>query len=482
MIIYFKGHNFRYEIENLFRMFSPNEPLKIAFEGQDCEYPDGNAIWTEVDGLSVKVNIITNGESRVLTGTAANEGDCERALAVLLYEFFAEFYHRRPVWGILTGVRPVKVAKYALNQTGSAGAAIGKLQSDALVSEEKAALAVKIAQTQSPIEAKALPNSFSLYISIPFCPSRCRYCSFVSHSIEKTHKLIPTYIQLLKREIMSTAQMTKELGLVPATVYIGGGTPTVLTAEQLDEIMKIIRQGFGLDSLMEYTVEAGRPDTITKEKLDIIKSNGATRISINPQTLNDSILEEIGRKHTASQFLEAFKLARTLGFDNINTDLIAGLESDTVESFANSLEKIISLKPENITVHTLSVKRAATQTRDVLSNENERAAGEMLGIAYDALGQSGYMPYYLYRQKGMLGNLENTGFCRPGFEGLYNIFMMEEVHSVLACGAGAVTKLVDTGSNRIKRICSYKYPYEYVRNFAHIENQKKGIVDFYGSL
>ena len=305
------------------------------------------------------------------------------------------------------------------------------------VSDEKLELAYSTAVTQSDALNALDKRSYSLYVSIPFCPSRCSYCSFVSHSIESAgaKKLLPDYVKKLCEEIALTAETAKELGLRLDTVYIGGGTPTVLSADQLAEVMSAVKKNFDISKIREYTVEAGRSDTITEKKLEIIRDFGATRISVNPQTMNDSVLEAIGRRHTAKDVVSAFETARRLGFGNINMDVIAGLPTDTPESFAQTIETLCGMDPESITIHTLTVKRSSA-----LFSEEERRIdgriGEMVGSGQKCLLGAGYLPYYLYRQKNTVENLENVGFAKAGYECLYNIYIMEEAQTILAAGAG----------------------------------------------
>lgn len=291
--------------------------------------------------------------------------------------------------------------------------------------------------------------------------------------------LIPEYVNKLCNEIEYTAKITGKLGLKLDSVYFGGGTPTTLSAPQLERLMKTIQENFDMSSVREYTVEAGRPDTITEEKLSALKANGCGRVSINPQTMNDSVLEAIGRKHTTEQFLDSFKLARKIGFDCINTDIIAGLPTDTLESFKNTIDSLIELAPENITVHTLSIKRAArlnhSDDRSVLKNP----ADKMVEYATKRLLENGYLPYYLYRQKNMLENLENIGWTKPGYESIYNIYIMEEVQTILAMGAGGSTKLVDMDNGRLQRVFNYKFPLEYNKHFELMLQRKNEIEEFY---
>ena len=374
-------------------------------------------------------------------------------------------------WGILTGVRPSKVASEFLFSGNGVRSTRQILRDEYFVNPKKAALAVSVAATEMKLTRKLPDNLCSIYISIPFCPSRCAYCSFVSYTSERLLSLIDDYLKKLYLDIDNIFYIIKELGLQVATVYIGGGTPTVLSPAQLSALMKRVSKHIDPSSLMEYTVEAGRPDTITEEKLRIIKENGATRISVNPQTLNDDVLTAIGRRHTVDDFYRAYDIAKASGIGCINVDLIAGLPNDTFGIFANSVDNIIGLSPENITVHTFSVKTAA----DLKKKENdiydsaEDTASKCVEYAQIKTKFAGYKPYYVYRQKNTVGNLENVGYSIDGKEGMYNIFMMEELHSVFSVGAGAVTKLVDyrlplKGKTEIRRIFTPKYPYEYLRD------------------
>ena len=353
-----------------------------------------------------------------------------------------------------------------------------KLKTERLVSDEKLDLLLSTAEHEKAIRALSGPESVSIYISIPFCPSRCSYCSFTSHSIEKAARLIPQYVELLCEELRETAKLMDELGLRLETVYMGGGTPTVLTAEQLDKVLSTVRANFDMDTVRELTVEAGRPDTITPEKLEVLRKNGVGRISINPQTMDDSVLEKIGRKHTAADIVSAYRLARSFGFESINMDLISGLPGDDFEKFRRTIDAVLEMEPDNITLHTLTVKHGANlapEAKTVLG----RTADEMNEHAFKKFADAGYFPYYLYRQKGTVDNLENTGFCKPGKEGIYNVFIMDETHTILATGAGGVTKLKAPHGPKIERLANFKFPYEYVDRFALLSERKDGIRDFY---
>ena len=292
--------------------------------------------------------------------------------------------------------------------------------------------------------------------------------------------MIEPYTQLLIRELEKTGEIVRDLGLKLESVYMGGGTPTTLSAEQLIRVLDTVRQCFDIGGCREYTVEAGRPDTITEEKLSVMKDVGVDRISINPQTLSDDVLKKIGRRHTAEDVFRSFKLARQFGFDHINTDLIAGLPGDDLEGFKNTLDGIISLSPESITVHTLAMKRASDLTLNgkMIDRDEAIQTSEMLTYSNKKLHENGYIPYYLYRQSRMVGNLDNTGWSLPGKEGYYNVFIMDESQSIIACGAGAVTKIIHD-NDKPERIFNYKYPYEYISGFDEILKRKEGIMKLY---
>lgn len=409
------------------------------------------------------------------------DDDNELVSAQLLYKLLCDFTGLTQPWGILTGVRPVKLLR-RLAEESSEEQAVKKFEKDFFVSNEKIALSRETEHNERKILELSKPESFSLYVGIPFCPSRCSYCSFVMASIERAEKLIEPYTKLLCEEIKLTAEIANKLGLRLETVYFGGGTPTTLSAEQLDTVLRTVNKSFDMSTCREFTVEAGRPDTIDIAKLFALKENKVDRISINPQTVNDEVLKTIGRKHTAQQFFDAFELARKCGFDNINTDLIAGLPTDTPESFKNSLDSIVRLNAECITVHTLCMKRASRLTTEgvTLDLQQARDAREMLAYTQNILGQNEYIPYYMYRQSRMVGNLENVGWSKKGFESLYNVYVMDETHTILACGSGGVTKLKRNNPDYLERIFNFKYPYEYIDRFDELIQRKSGIMQFYG--
>lgn len=478
MNLYVKNHNFHFELENLTRLFFPNEKITVI---RDFSEPQPPCIYTEVsDKITISVNIGSFNKSETAVKRLTDD-DNELVSAQLLYKLLCDFTGLTQPWGILTGVRPVKLLR-RLAEESSEEQAVKKFEKDFFVSNEKIALSRETEHNERKILELSKPESFSLYVGIPFCPSRCSYCSFVMASIERAEKLIEPYTKLLCEEIKRTAEIANKLGLRLETVYFGGGTPTTLSAEQLDTVLRTVNKSFDMSTCREFTVEAGRPDTIDIAKLFALKENKVDRISINPQTVNDEVLKTIGRKHTAQQFFDAFELARKCGFDNINTDLIAGLPTDTPESFKNSLDSIVRLNAECITVHTLCMKRASRLTTEgvTLDLQQARDAREMLAYTQNILGQNEYIPYYMYRQSRMVGNLENVGWSKRGFESLYNVYVMDETHTILACGSGGVTKLKRNNPDYLERIFNFKYPYEYIYRFDELIQRKSGIMQFYG--
>lgn len=478
MNLYVKNHNFHFELENLTRLFFPNEKITVI---RDFSEPQPPYIYTEVsDKITISVNIGSFNKSETAVKKLTDD-DNELVSAQLLYKLLCYFTGLTQPWGILTGVRPVKLLR-RLAEESSEEQAVKKFEKDFFVSNEKIALSRETEHNERKILELSKPESFSLYVGIPFCPSRCSYCSFVMASIERAEKLIEPYTKLLCEEIKRTAEIANKLGLRLETVYFGGGTPTTLSAEQLDTVLGTVNNSFDMSTCREFTVEAGRPDTIDIAKLFALKENKVDRISINPQTVNDEVLKTIGRKHTAQQFFDAFELARKCGFNNINTDLIAGLPTDTPESFKNSLDSIVRLNAECITVHTLCMKRASRLTTEgvTLDLQQARDAREMLAYTQNILGQNEYIPYYMYRQSRMVGNLENVGWSKRGFESLYNVYVMDETHTILACGSGGVTKLKRNNPDYLERIFNFKYPYEYIDRFDELIQRKSGIMQFYG--
>ena len=408
-------------------------------------------------------------------------------------------------WGILTGIRPAKIAVKLLREGKSPEAVVEYFVKECGANLSKANLALEVALTEAPIIDKMYPDGVSLYIGIPFCPSRCLYCSFVTNGTERARRLMPEYIEALKKEIRYVSEIVKLNGDRIETVYIGGGTPTTLTPELLEDMLRCLYEYNDLSCVKEFTVEAGRPDTITEEKLRILKNYGVGRISINPQTMNDETLKVIGRKHSVTDIIEAFYLARRCGFDDINMDLIAGLPGEDFEMFRHSLEEVEKLSPEDTTVHTLSIKRSSilNEYRDSYRMTEGEEVSRMVDHAREYMKSLGKIPYYMYRQKNKAHTTRNTNqenvayakpgkecrhnigywtevayvaYCKKGHESLYNIYIMEELQTIISMGAGGVTKTVDRETDRIERIFNVKEAKDYIERLDEMLERKSVLI------
>lgn len=469
------NHKYHYEMEKLVRLFLPNEKIEVVREKSNCD-----GLYTEVaDKIIVDFKI--GDFHKHFESPLCDDNEMEMGRTV--YKILGEFTGFYPKWGVLTGVRPSKLLIATENRLGREKAE-EYFYNDLLVTKEKYEIARRVADCEEKIISLSKKDSFSLYISIPFCPTRCSYCSFVSHSVqtEKAKALVPEYVNLLLEEIKIIGKIVKTNKLRLESVYVGGGTPTTLSAKELSALLSAVTENFDLSTCREFTVEAGRPDTITEEKLLALKNSPVNRISINPQSFSDEVLKNIGRCHSANETIEAFNMARKMGFDNINMDLIAGLPGDTVDGFKNSLDTAVSLDPENITVHTLALKRSSKLGVEDMSvtASNAKKVDEMLEYTYETLNGV-YHPYYMYRQSKSAGCLENIGWCKENTECLYNIFMMEECHTILSAGGGAVTKLKADASPIIERIFNFKYPFEYISGFSELMKRKDRISEFYNT-
>lgn len=488
MRLYFSGHDCRYAAE---------QSLLMLFPGEKPEYPEGSpsgercelrvsrgAKYTVCTALLVRSGAAFRGRAQAENPDPADEyalRGCENRLVKLaFYRAALASGLPKPEWGSLSGVRPAKLVDAYLREGLSPRAAKGRFMREYFVSGSRAGLCLDAALAAQEAARSLDERDVCLYVGIPFCPTRCAYCSFVSQSVEKSMKLMEPFLDALLLDIRATAAETRRAGLRPVALYMGGGTPTTLSAAQLDRLCAALEREFDLSALREYTVEAGRPDTITAEKLRVLRAHGAGRVSVNPQTMSDSVLEAIGRRHTAQDIVDALALVRECGGFEVNMDLIAGLPADTAGGFSRTLDAVLSLAPENVTVHTLSLKRGSGLT---LAGRPLPEAGEvraMLDEAMERLAGSGYAPYYLYRQKNMAGGFENVGWTKPGSENLYNICIMEELCSILAMGAGGSTKLVADGGKRIKRFIAPKYPQEYINAAPGFAAGKERIGEFYG--
>lgn len=488
MRLYFSGHDCRYAAE---------QSLLMLFPGEKPEYPEGSpsgercelrvsrgAKYTVCTALLVRSGAAFRGRAQAENPDPADEyalRGCENRLVKLaFYRAALASGLPRPEWGSLSGVRPAKLVDGYLREGLSPRAAKGRFMREYFVSGSRAQLCLDAALAAQEAARSLGERDVCLYVGIPFCPTRCAYCSFVSQSVEKSMKLMEPFLDSLLLDIRATAAETRRAGLRPVALYMGGGTPTTLSAAQLDRLCAALEREFDLSALREYTVEAGRPDTITAEKLRVLRAHGVGRVSVNPQTMSDSVLEAIGRRHTAQDIVDALALVRECEGFEVNMDLIAGLPTDTAGGFSRTLDAVLSLAPENVTVHTLSLKRGSGLT---LAGRPLPEAGEvraMLDEAMERLAGSGYAPYYLYRQKNMAGGFENVGWTKPGSENLYNICIMEELCSILAMGAGGSTKLVADGGKRIKRFIAPKYPQEYINAAPGFAAGKERIGEFYG--
>lgn len=488
MRLYFSGHDCRYAAE---------QSLLMLFPGEKPEYPEGSpsgercelrvsrgAKYTVCTALLVRSGAAFRGRAQAENPDPADEyalRGCEnRIVKLAFYRAALASGLPKPEWGSLSGVRPAKLMDGYLREGLSPRAAKGRFMREYFVSGSRAQLCLDAALAAQEAARSLDERDVCLYVGIPFCPTRCAYCSFVSQSVEKSMKLMEPFLDALLLDIRATAAETRRAGLRPVALYMGGGTPTTLSAAQLDRLCAALEREFDLSALREYTVEAGRPDTITAEKLRVLRAHGVGRVSVNPQTMSDSVLEAIGRRHTAQDIVDALALVRECGGFEVNMDLIAGLPTDTAGGFSRTLDAVLSLAPENVTVHTLSLKRGSGLT---LAGRPLPEAGEvraMLDEAMERLAGSGYAPYYLYRQKNMAGGFENVGWTKPGSENLYNICIMEELCSILAMGAGGSTKLVADGGKRIKRFIAPKYPQEYINAAPGFAAGKERIGEFYG--
>ena len=490
MKLYISGENINeYYVQTICMIFFPGEKFSGEEEGSPVLYLD---VAESMDEITASVRLLYEGKETeatkqiVLTGEFTKDRARKVVIGHAILSACGEMMHYRPSWGMLTGVRPSKVATELLHAGMSKTRARKALTQHYMVIPKKAALATDVAICEQQIIGTPDARDCSVYISIPFCPTRCSYCSFVSYTSKRLLSLIPDYLTLLCAEIRTKFEAIRALGLRVLTVYIGGGTPTILDAAQLRTLLQTVAECTDVTALQEYTLESGRPDTIDAEKMAIAKAFGVTRVCVNPQTLCDEVLRGVGRLHSSEDFYKAYDIARQSGIKCINTDLIVGLPGDDFKSFANTYDKILSLDPENITVHTFCVKKSAEILREGKRVYNLRGgdAGKCVDYSQIRASTAGYHPYYMYRQKNMVGNFENVGFSKPGTECLYNIYMMEEVHSIFAAGAGAVTKLVDyapAGSGKksvIQRLFNDKYPYEYLNGDGG-KTQAEQIVQFY---
>ena len=488
MKLIFQGHDYRYAVEQSLLAFFPDE--RPVYEGDD-EESCAQVTLSEENGLHTAVTVLTmngktaSGTSSLNVSDARDEYERERLLQRIVKLSFFEAARAltgvTPAWGALTGIRPAKLAASIMEEGNSAAETDRILRETYFVSEPRRRLAIECATAGLEAQRDLAPNDISLYLGIPFCPTRCAYCSFVSNSVEKSFHLVEPYLDALFREIDSAAELVRDLGLNVKSFYMGGGTPTTLTADQMSRLLERLNTRFDFSRVVEYTVEAGRPDTITADKLLALKNGGVSRVSINPQSMEDNVLSAIGRRHSADDIRAAMELVNKFGFPHVNMDLIAGLPEDTPEGFRHTLDEVIAFGTDNITIHTLSLKKGSRITLEGTRIPEVDEVAAMLDYADPALRRADFAPYYLYRQKYMSGSFENVGWCKEGGTGWYNIYIMEELHTILSLGAGGSTKLVDPANNRIERVFNLKYPKEYIDRAEKIEENQKAVRLFYSN-
>lgn len=468
--------DFEYDIHSLVKAFFPQEEVQVSAEEKDASERISFRIDIEYRPASVAVQFWKNdkkGIRREFQADFLDRKGTKNRLKQHLYDMLSEFSKQKLPWGTLTGIRPTKIPMSMLEEGKSREQIETYMRETYFASQEKIDLCIEVAEEELKLLQKIdYENGYSLYIGIPFCPSTCLYCSFTSYPLGKWESRIDEYLDALEKEIEFTAERFKNKHL--NTIYIGGGTPTTLTPRQLDRLIRKLEQKFDFSHLLEFTVEAGRADSITEEKLKVIKDHGISRISINPQTMKQETLDLIGRKATVKQTVESFQLARRLGFTNINMDLIVGLPEETIDDVRNTMEQLKELDPDNITVHSLAVKRAARlrmnwEEYQDLHMEN---TWDIIDLTARYAKNMGMTPYYLYRQKNMAGNFENVGYAKPGCAGIYNILIMEEKQTIMALGAGATTKFVMDGGARIERVGNVKDITNYLERIDEMIERK----------
>ena len=478
MKLYLKGHAERYPVEQLqMQLFGdrPTQFVETPFSGEDgavSSLHDGKIYRTATAKITLDGKTAT--AARRIPLTKADVRLTRRILQQSYYLAAVQLLPEAPPWGALSGVRPTKLATKVLLEGGREQDADRMLRAVYFVTPERRRLCLDASRHTLEAARLLAPDDLSLYIGIPFCPTRCAYCSFVSESVERFGEFLPPFLDCLIREIEYTGALLKRSGWRIRSLYIGGGTPTTLSTPQMTRLLDAIGTHFDLSRSLEFTVEGGRPDTLDLAKLRAIRAGGATRISINPQTMSDSVLRAIGRRHTAAETVEAFRMAREAGFDDINMDLIAGLPGDTPTSFSETVRQVLALEPSNVTVHTLALKKGADLFQRRVTLPTREDVAQMLAASGRQLRAAALEPYYLYRQKYMSGSFENVGWCRAGYTGYYNIYMMEELHSILSLGGGGMNK-INLPAGALERFHNPKYPQDYIQRIDTVLRQKDEI-------
>jgi len=492
MKLYLQGHDYRYAVEQMMMTLFPGQRPEYPESDPQGDSPAAQVSYKERDGVLTAQATLwwESGEyhgqrtaaASELTGGLEDDRVRQRIIRLAFYDAGVAALGHEPPWGALTGVRPVKLPTRLISAGGTEEEAKALLTGLYRVSEGRAELSMDCTRAALAVKNSLEPAQISLYVGIPFCPTRCAYCSFISADVKGALAMVDPYVSALCNEIETAGRELKSRNLTIKTAYMGGGTPTTLSADQMDRVLTAMEQHLPMEDCMEFTVEAGRPDTITADKLHVLKSHGIHRISINPQTMEDHVLRLMGRAHTAAQIEDAMALARAEYGGMVNMDLIAGLPGDSPEGFSRTLDKVLAMAPANITVHTLALKKGARLMEERGQLCSVEDVTTMLDMAEQRLRRAGYVPYYLYRQKYMSGSFENVGWCLPGTECAYNIVMMEELQSVLSLGAGGITKLVDPATGKIERLNNPKYPKEYLDNREKIAADKAKAAQFQADL
>lgn len=477
-----RNHDYKYEIGELIKLFTSE------FKFIEDEYDKNNLI---INTLNLDNEIIKSNTYYYENGilTLSHEEECnlynqndfeikKQVKSVIKRSIFSvldKIYKSYVPWGILTGIRPVKILHNLIDENKSDDVIRDILKNKYFIKDEKIDLSLDIAKRERKFIYPVDQNKISLYVSIPFCPTRCVYCSFPSNSLKQYGHLKREYVNALKKEIVGLSQIVKDTNKEIETLYIGGGTPTTLDEIEMDMLISSLYENFDLSNIKEFTVEAGRPDTITKSKLEVLKNHGVSRISINPQTMNDDTLVKIGRDHKVADIISKFYEARSLGFDNINMDIILGLIDEDINMVQNTLEQIKKLSPENLTVHTMAIKRASNLKENLDKYELTRYEEmiKMIDLSMEYSNSMNLNPYYMYRQKHMLGNLENIGYAKDGYECIYNMQIMEEKQSNYALGAGSISKFVYLDEDRIERVDNVKNVEQYISRVDEMVERKK---------
>lgn len=482
LVVKLNEMQFEYDIHSLVKAFYPGKEVKVLEKSSEKQSEEGMPEF-EIDFQSASISfyIIEDGERKYERQTVLKQPDSrpdvKNDLKQLIYDSLSEYLGKELPWGTLTGIRPTKIPMTLLEEGKSEDEILKYMKDVYKISDEKGNLSLEIAKREKELLSRLhYKDGYSLYIGIPFCPTTCLYCSFTSYPICVWKDKMDDYLTALEKEMEATAQIMQ--GKILDTVYIGGGTPTTLQAEELDRLITKLKETFDLSQVTEFTVEAGRADSITKEKLEVLYKHGITRISVNPQTMNEETLKLIGRQATAAQTVETFKMAREMGFDNINMDIILGLPGETEEDVTYTIEKIKELHPDSLTVHSLAIKRASKLSQWIEQNGITALnnTDETMEIAADGAKAMNMKPYYLYRQKNMSGNFENVGYAEEGKFGIYNILIMEEKQTIVACGAGTISKRVYP-DGRIERCDNVKDVALYIEKIDEMIERKRKLYE-----